>query len=87
MAARGSGERLADVLEELLVELPGRLRGRRARLSSQALAAVRVLVDELNLVTRDDFDELELRVAQLEHRLKLLERPPEIEASARPDSH
>jgi polyhydroxyalkanoate synthesis regulator phasin len=75
MAARGS-ERIADVLEELLLELPARLRGGRARLSEQALGAVRVLVDELNLVTRDDFDELELRVAQLEHRLRLIEDRP-----------
>jgi polyhydroxyalkanoate synthesis regulator phasin len=75
MAARGS-ERIADVLEELLLELPARLRGSRAKLSEQALGAVRVLVDELNLVTRDDFDELELRVAQLEHRLRLLEDAP-----------
>jgi BMFP domain-containing protein YqiC len=75
MAARGS-ERIADVLEELLVELPGRLRGSRARLSEQALGALRALVSELDLVTRDEFDELELRVAQLEHRLRLLEDLP-----------
>jgi polyhydroxyalkanoate synthesis regulator phasin len=73
MAARGS-ERLVDALEELLVELPSRLRGSRTRLSEQALGAVRGLVEELNLVNRDDFDELELRVAQLEHRLRLLEQ-------------
>jgi polyhydroxyalkanoate synthesis regulator phasin len=72
MAARGS-ERLAELLEELIVELPGRLRGSRARLSEQALSALRSLIDELNLVTRDEYDELELRVAQLEHRLRLLE--------------
>lgn len=29
---------------------------------------------ELGLATRDEVDELELRVAQLEHRLRLLER-------------
>jgi polyhydroxyalkanoate synthesis regulator phasin len=75
MAARGS-DRIADVLEELLVELPSRLRGGQARLSEQALGAVRALVDQLNLVTRDDLDELELRVAQLEHRLRLLEGGP-----------
>jgi polyhydroxyalkanoate synthesis regulator phasin len=75
MAARGS-ERIADVLEELLLELPARLRGGRTKLSEQALGAMRALVDELNLVTRDDFDELELRVAQLEHRLRLLEERP-----------
>ena len=76
MAARGS-ERIADVLEELLLELPARLRGGRTKLSEQALGVVRALVDELNLVTRDDFDELELRVAQLEHRLRLLEQQPD----------
>ena len=75
MAARGS-ERIADVLEELLVELPGRLRGSRARLSEQALGALRAIVSELDLVTRDEFDELELRVAQLEHRLRLVEDAP-----------
>jgi polyhydroxyalkanoate synthesis regulator phasin len=79
MAARGS-ERLVDALEELLVELPSRLRGSRARLSEQALGAVRSLVDELNLATRDDFDELELRVAQLEHRLRLLEQHQDAQA-------
>jgi BMFP domain-containing protein YqiC len=73
MAARGS-ERFADILEELLVELPARVRGSQTRLSEQALAALRALVDQLNLVTREDFDELELRVAQLEHRLRLLEQ-------------
>ena len=75
MAARGS-DRIVDVLEELLVELPARVRGSRAKLSEQALGVVRSLVDELNLVTRDDLDELELRVAQLEHRLRLLEELP-----------
>jgi polyhydroxyalkanoate synthesis regulator phasin len=80
MAARGS-ERIADVLEELLVEVPARLRGGRARLSEQALGVVRTLVDELNLATRDEVDELELRVAQLEHRLRLLEDQPELPRS------
>jgi polyhydroxyalkanoate synthesis regulator phasin len=73
MAARGS-ERLLDVVEELVVELPARLRGGQARLSEQAVSALRTLADQLNLVTRDDLDELELRVAQLEHRLRLLEQ-------------
>ena len=72
MAARGS-ERIVELFEELIVELPGRLRGSGARLSEHATAALRSLIDELNLVTRDDLDALELRVAQLEHRLRLLE--------------
>ena len=79
MAARGS-DRFVEVVEELLAELPARVRGRRAKLSEQALGVVRVLADELNLVTRDEVDELELRVAQLEHRLRLLERQGELPA-------
>ena len=72
MAERGS-ERILDAVEELLLEVPARVRGSRTRLSEQAIRVLRTLVDELNLVTRDDLDELELRVAQLEHRLRLLE--------------
>jgi polyhydroxyalkanoate synthesis regulator phasin len=73
MAARGS-ERISEVIEDLLVELPARLRGGQARLSEQTAGALRSVVEQLNLVTRDDLDELELRVAQLEHRLRLLEQ-------------
>ena len=39
---------------------------------------LRGIADELNLVTRDELDELELRVAQLEHRLRLLEGPHDL---------
>jgi polyhydroxyalkanoate synthesis regulator phasin len=81
MAARGS-DKLAGALEELLAELPARVRGSRARFSEQALSLLRALVDELNLVTRDDLDELELRVAQLEHRLRLLEGPHDLPPAA-----
>jgi BMFP domain-containing protein YqiC len=75
MAGPGS-DRIADAFEELIVELPARLRGGRARLSETALGALRALASELDLVTRDELDELELRVAQLEHRLRLLEDVP-----------
>ena len=74
MAARGSGRLLLETVEELLAELPGRVRGGRERFSDGALGALRGIADELNLVTRDELDELELRVAQLEHRLRLLEQ-------------
>ena len=77
MAAPGS-DRIAELLEELVGELPGRLRGGRTRLSETALRALRTLVSELDLVTRDELDELELRVAQLEHRLRLLEGLPPV---------
>ena len=78
MAARGSSRLLLDAVEELLAELPSRVRGSRERLSEGALTALRGITDELNLVTRDELDELELRVAQLEHRLRLLEGPRDL---------
>ena len=82
MAARGSGKLLLDTVEELLAELPGRVRGSRERFSEGALSALRGIADELNLVTREELDELELRVAQLEHRLKLLEGPRDLPPAA-----
>src|SRR3954462_4430919 len=79
MAAPGSA-RLADVLEELLVELPAQLRGGRARLSESAVHALRSPAEELNLVRPDDSDELDLRSAPLAPRLRL----PEAERDLRP---
>jgi len=76
MAERGSTRLFLDAVEELLAELPSRARGGREKLSEQATAALRGLVDELGLVTRDELEELELRVAQLEHRLRLVEDKP-----------
>jgi BMFP domain-containing protein YqiC len=82
MAARGSSNLILDTVEELLAELPSRLRGSRERFSDGALGVLRSSADELNLVTRDELDELELRVAQLEHRLKLLEGPSDLPPAA-----
>jgi polyhydroxyalkanoate synthesis regulator phasin len=73
MAAPGSG-RVVDALGELLAELPERMRGSQAKLSEQAVSVLKSFADQLNLVSRDEVDELELRVAQLEHRLRLLEQ-------------
>jgi len=66
-------QRIVEAFEELLGELPARVRGGRKRAEEQGMSFLRALVEDLNLVTRDDLDELELRVAQLEHRLSLLE--------------
>jgi BMFP domain-containing protein YqiC len=82
MAARGSSRLILDTVEELIAELPGRVRGSRERFSEGALSVLRGIADELNLVTRDELDELELRVAQLEHRLKLLEGPSDLPPAA-----
>ncbi len=43
----------------------------------RAGAGLEGLFQQLGLVTRAELEELELRVAQLEHRLRLLEDPKE----------
>jgi polyhydroxyalkanoate synthesis regulator phasin len=53
-----------------------RWRGDAARVGERASVTMRGALKELGLVTRDEWDELELRVAQLEHRLRLLEGRP-----------
>ena len=73
MAERGSARLFLDAVEELFAELPTRARDGKEKLSEQAISALRSLAGELDLVRRDEIEELELRIAQLEHRLKLLE--------------
>ena len=68
----GGGRR--DDARALVDELAGRWRGDVVRVSEKTRVGMAGLFHELGLVTRDDLDELELRVAQLEHRLRLLER-------------
>jgi BMFP domain-containing protein YqiC len=82
MAEPADGNRILDAVEELVAELPGRIRGSRSRFSAQAHSVFRALAEELDLVSRDDYEELELRVAQLEHRLRLLERANDSRATA-----
>jgi polyhydroxyalkanoate synthesis regulator phasin len=53
-----------------------RWRGDAVRIGERAGATLNGVLHELGLVTRDDWDELELRVAQLEHRLRLVENRP-----------
>jgi len=80
-------ERLADDLSEVggvrrddaraaVDELSARWRGDALRISERTRVGLGGLFKELGLVTRDEWDELELRVAQLEHRLRLVEEPP-----------
>ena len=68
-----SSARVVDEVRSLLDELTGRWRGDAVRVGEGTRQRLRDLFRELGLVTRDDWDELELRVAQLEHRLHLLE--------------
>jgi polyhydroxyalkanoate synthesis regulator phasin len=62
-----------DELRGLVDDLTGRWRGDAVRLGESSRRRLHELARELGLVTREDWDELDLRVAQLEHRLRLLE--------------
>jgi polyhydroxyalkanoate synthesis regulator phasin len=71
LAARGGLGR--EEARALVEELVGRWRNETARLGERTGAGVAGVLRELGVVTRDELEDLELRVAQLEHRLKLLE--------------
>jgi hypothetical protein len=66
------GPRL-DELRSLVEEAGSRWRGDAVRVGEGTRQRLRDVFRELGLVTREDWDELELRVAQIEHRLRLLE--------------
>lgn len=66
------GPRL-DELRSLLDEATSRWRGDAVRMGEGTRQRLNTLFYELGLITREDWDELDLRVAQLEHRLRLLE--------------
>jgi polyhydroxyalkanoate synthesis regulator phasin len=57
-------------------ELSGRWRGEATRVTERAGTSMTSLFRELGLVTRREYEELELRLAQVEHRLRLLEKTP-----------
>ena len=68
------GPRL-DEVRSLVDELGARWRGETMRVGEGTKRRVQELARDLGLATRDELDELDLRVAQLEHRLRLLEDP------------
>jgi polyhydroxyalkanoate synthesis regulator phasin len=72
LAGRGKVSR--DEARELVDEIVGRWRNEALRASERAGSTFSGLFKELGLVTRRDYDELELRLAQLEHRLRLVEK-------------
>jgi polyhydroxyalkanoate synthesis regulator phasin len=74
LAERGGMRR--DEAKQTLDDLAGRWRGDAVRVGERASTTLSTFFRELGLVTRDDWEELDLRVAQLEHRLRLLEDRP-----------
>ena len=73
LSERGGMHR--DEVRQLLEDSLTRWRGDAARLGERASETVAGVLRQIGLVTREDFEELELRVAQLEHRLRLVEGP------------
>ena len=62
-----------DEARALLDGATARWRGDAVRVGEGTRHRLHDLFRELGVVTREDWDELELRVAQLEHRIRLLE--------------
>jgi len=62
-----------DELRSLAEDFTTRWRGDAVRVGEGSRRRIQDLAREVGLVTREEFEELELRVAQLEHRLRLLE--------------
>jgi polyhydroxyalkanoate synthesis regulator phasin len=73
LSERGGMSR--DEARQLLEDALTRWRGDATRLGERAGESLHDLFTRLGLVTRPELEELELRVAQLEHRLRLVERP------------
>jgi polyhydroxyalkanoate synthesis regulator phasin len=63
-----------DEFRALVDEATTRWRGDALRFGEGSRHRLNAFFYELGLITRDDWDELDLRVAQLEHRLRLLEQ-------------
>jgi polyhydroxyalkanoate synthesis regulator phasin len=67
-----------DEARQVLDDARTRWRGDATRLGERAGESLHDFFARLGLVTREELDELELRVAQLEHRLRLLEEQPKL---------
>ena len=73
LVARGGMQR--DQARSVVEDVAARWRADTRRFGGSGSSAQRAL-RELGLVTRGELEELELRLAQLEHRLRLLEAEP-----------
>jgi polyhydroxyalkanoate synthesis regulator phasin len=64
-----------DEARRLVDDMTSRWRGEAVRAGERASAGLSGVLRELGLVTRREWEELELRIAQVEHRVRLLETP------------
>ena len=70
----GRGKMTGDDARDLVDEVMGRWRGDAVRMSERAGTTLSSLFREVGLITRREYEELELRLAQVEHRLRLVEK-------------
>jgi len=80
LAAKGGLRR--DEARQIIEDAVTRWRGDASRFAERASSSVQALLAQAGLVSRDEFDELELRLAQVEHRLRLLEADGEPRSSS-----
>ena len=73
MAARDNS---TFALRQLVEELSAQLRSGVEKLGDVPTETGERIARELGLVNREQLDAVELRLAQIEHRLKLLEEAP-----------
>jgi len=86
LVERGGVQR--DEARAAVYDLVSRWRGDATRVTERAGAGMHGWLREVGLVLRSEFEDLELRVAQLEHRLKLVERDEdEVVVSPPPPQH
>lgn len=78
----GRGALTRDEAREVVEDANARWRGEAARVGERASVGLAGMFRELGLVTRREWEELDLRLAQVEHRLRLVERE---RADATPD--
>ena len=72
---RDAAERLVVAARDAIEELSSRWRGDVRRVGERSSTTIEGVAREVGLVSRREYEELELRVAQLEHRVRLLEGP------------
>ena len=77
----GRGELTRDEARDAVEDVAARWRGEAARVGERATVGLAGVLRELGLVTRGEWEELELRLAQVEHRLRLVEEGPAARAT------
>jgi polyhydroxyalkanoate synthesis regulator phasin len=82
---QATGKVTREEAEELVDGLVERWRDDAVGFGERASYSLGGVIRELGLVTRREHEEVELRLAQLEHRLRLVERSSR-PAAARPDA-